>query len=117
VLSGYEPQMKRGDGQPYETLPVYMRNLERISRRSEKIGRAKLVSDEPAHVVWKERRPLVRRLLVSEDECVALAINPWQAEGATTRADVACGKSRHSVAMQGRSTTLVHIAGNRVQPY
>ena len=94
-----------------------MKNLERISRLSEKIGRAKLVIDEPAHVAWKERRPLVRRLLVSEDECLVLAINPWQAEGATTRADVACGKDRYPVAMQGRSTTLVHIAGNRVQSY
>jgi hypothetical protein len=116
VLWGYEPQLKRGYP-PYETLPIYIRNLERIARLSEKIGRAKLMLDEPAHVVWKERRPLVRRLLVSEDECLVLAINPWQAEGATTRADVACGKDRYPVAMQGRSTTLVHIAGNRAQSY
>ena len=116
VLWGYEPQLKR-EYPPYQTLPLYMKNLERIARLSEIIGRATVALDEPAHVAWKERRPLVRRLLVGEDECLILAINPWQSEGATTRADVACGKERYPVAMEGRSTTLVHIVDNRLQAY
>jgi hypothetical protein len=94
-----------------------MKNLERIAHLSEKIGRARLVIEEPAHVLWKERRPLVRRLLLSEDECLVVAINPWQPEGATTSTEVACGRFRHVVAMEGRHSMLVHIVGDRVQAY
>jgi hypothetical protein len=117
VLWGYEPQMTRGEGRPYETLPLYMKNLDRVARLSEKIGTATLVIDEPAHVLWKQRKSLVRRLVVSTDECIVLAINPWQAEEATTTVEVTCGPYRHVVSMQGRHSTLVHISGNRVQAY
>jgi len=42
----------------------------------ETIGSAELVVDEPALALWKEKRPLVRKLRVSEDEWYVLAIDP-----------------------------------------
>ena len=53
-----------------------MSSIGRISDLSAKIAAAKLMPDEPAHVLWKAKRPLIRRIRVSADEWIILAVNP-----------------------------------------
>lgn len=109
VLWGYEPQLKPGHGRPYERLPLFMQSLARVAFLSDKIGRGKLRLDPPAHVLWKRKAPLVRVVDVAAGECVAMAINPWQGDGAEAVANVDCGGKSHRIAMKGRHTTLAHI--------
>lgn len=114
TLWGYEPQLKPEDGPPYDQLPRFMRGLERVAGLSAKIGTAKLVFDDEAQALWKEKRPLIRRFVVSPSECVVMAINPWQGERDLSKAEVPCGRQKFSVAMTGKETTLVHIDGERI---
>lgn len=114
VLWGHEPRLKPGDGRPYRQLPLYMETLARVARLSKKIGEGKLVIDEPARALWKEKRPLIRRIEVAKDECVVLAINPWQSEPQNSTTDVLCGTKRHKLSMQGRHATLAHILGETI---
>lgn len=109
VLWGYEPHLKLGDGPPYVTLPLFMQSLNRVARLSDKISKAHLVIDEPASVLWTEKRPLIRRLIVSDEECIVMAINPWQAETDETQVPVRCGKITNQVTIKGRHTTLTKI--------
>jgi hypothetical protein len=53
-----------------------MSSIGRISDLSAKIAAAKLMPDEPAHVLWKAKRPLIRRIRVGADEWIILAVNP-----------------------------------------
>ena len=73
ALWGSEPKRQ---GQYYHTLPVFMSSIGRISDLSAKIAAAKLMPDEPAHVLWKAKRPLIRRIRVGADEWIILAVNP-----------------------------------------
>jgi hypothetical protein len=114
VLWGAEPQLKPGDGQPYKQLPLYMKTLERIAGLSDKISRGKLIIEEPANVLWKEHRPLVRRIEIGETECVTLAVNPWQNESDISGVDISCGGKSFRLQMQGRHVTLAHILGDVV---
>lgn len=114
VLWGYEPQLKPGMGRPYATLPLYMQTLARVAKLSDKIGGGKLEIDEPAHVLWNAKRPLIRRVVVSPTECVIMAINPWQGDDATSRASVTCGARAHEIQLDGRHTALIHIVGASV---
>ncbi|QQS55458.1 MAG: hypothetical protein IPM89_06605 [Candidatus Competibacteraceae bacterium] len=109
VLFGYEPQLKPGDGPPYARLSLFMQSLNRVANLSDKIGKARLVIDEPAHVLWKEKRPLIRQLIVNDGECIVMAINPWQEETAETNTPVRCGNTTFQVTMRGRHTTLTEI--------
>jgi hypothetical protein len=109
VLWGYEPQLKGEMGHAYQNLPLYMKSLGRIALLSDKIGQGKIQFDTPAHVLWKEKRPLVRRVDVSEGECVFLAINPWQGENDSSKAEASCGSDTVYLEMKGRKTTLALV--------
>jgi hypothetical protein len=74
-LALWSSEPKR-QGQYYHTLPVFMSSLGRISDLSAKIAAAKLMPDKTAHVFWKAKRPLIRRIRVSADEWIILAVNP-----------------------------------------
>ncbi len=112
ALWGSEPKRK---GQYYHTLPVFAKSLGRISDLSAKIAAAKLMPDEPVHVLWKARRPLVRRLRVSADEWIILAVNPWQAEDATSHVEVPLEKGPIKVELRGRHSEIFHCAGESVK--
>jgi hypothetical protein len=114
VLWGYEPQVKPGEELPYKTLPLYVKTLGRVAGLSEMIGRGRLLPDESAQQLWKQRRPLVRRIEVEPGECVVLALNPWQAAAGSTAVDVTCGDYRHQLVVKGMNATLAHIKANRV---
>ena len=112
ALWGSEP---RRQGQYYHTLPVFMNSLGRVSDLSEKIAAAKLMPDEPAHVLWKAKRPLIRRLRVSADEWIVLAVNPWQAEDAVSTVVVPLENGSVDLEVRGRHTEIFHCMGSNVK--
>ena len=111
VLWGWEPKRK---GQYYQTLPTFMDSLGRVSDLSERLSKAELVIDEPAHVLWKEKRPLVRKFKLSDDEWVVLAVNPWQAEDARSSVKAACGARTVELPLVGRHTGVFEVRGDQV---
>jgi len=111
VLWGSE---RKSTGQHYRMLPVFMNSLGRISDLSAKIAKAKLVIDEPAHVLWKEKRPLVRKLRVTPDEWIVMAVNPWQDEMEKKIINVQCAMRSVPLTLEGRHTGIFHIQGSRV---
>jgi hypothetical protein len=111
VLWGYE----RGQGQPFRSLPLFMNSLARISELSPRISKARLILDEPAHVLWNEKRPLQRKLKISASEWLVLAVNPWQDDDAHSEIRVTCGKRTFRLDLEGRHTDLFHIRGSRVE--
>jgi hypothetical protein len=111
VLWGWEPKRK---GQYYERLPLFMNSLGRVSDLSAKIAKAKRMPDEPAHVLWKEKRPLVRRLRVAAGEWIVLAVNPWQTEDARSTVTVNCDGKPFELLVEGRHAEVYHIQSGRV---
>ena len=119
VLWGWEPKSK--DQEIYKNLPVYMESLGRVADLSEKIAKAKPADDdELAHVLWKEKRPLLKRLQVKGsanewiDEWIVLAVNPWQAEDESSEMEITCGKKKYTLELQGRHCDIFHIIEGRV---
>jgi hypothetical protein len=106
VLFGWEPGRK---GQYYARLPVFMNSLRRVSDLAEKIARATPTLDPPATSLWWERRPLIRKLQVSSDECVFLASNPWQADTAKSVATSSCGNDAVRFELVGRHSQIYHF--------
>ncbi len=112
ALWGSEPKRQ---GQYYQTLPVFMTSLGRISDLSDKISAAQLMTDTPAHVLWNTKRPLIRRMRVTDDEWIILAVNPWQAEDAVSTVEVPMEKNRISVELRGRHTEIFHCVAENVK--
>ena len=111
VLWGWEPGRK---GQYYANLPLFAQSLGRISDLSERLAKAELVIDEPAHVLWKEKRPLVRKFKLSDDEWVVLAVNPWQADDARSSTRATCGTKTVELPLVGRHTGIFEVRGEQV---
>ena len=112
VLWGWEPKSK---GQYYQSLPGFMNSLGRVSDLAEKIGTAQLMPDEPAHKLWKEKRPLIRRLRVSADEWIVLAVNPWQSADVTSAENVELSERSVALELRGRHTEIYHCHGTNVK--
>ncbi|MBN9079797.1 MAG: hypothetical protein J0H84_26655 [Rhizobiales bacterium] len=106
VLWGYEPEVTGGDAPPNERLILFMRTLERIGKLSNKISSGQLQIAEPAHVLWRERQPLVRKLLISGGECAVMAIDHWQQDTENSTARVKCGSHTYEIQMRGKHTTI-----------
>jgi hypothetical protein len=113
VLWGWEP---KGRGQYYQTLPVFMNRLSQVANLSGKLSRATLVIDEPAAQLWREKRPLVRKLKLSTSEWLVMAVNPWQQEGDRSTVPVQCGDRWVQVSLSGQHTAVYHVQGNQVEP-
>lgn len=114
VLWGYEPTLMPGQGRPYERLPHFMQSLARVAKLSEKIGRGKIAFQTPAHVAWKQRLPLVRRVDVGAGECITMAINPWQSASARSSVEATCNGQTFEIPLVGRSTAIAHIQDGRL---
>jgi hypothetical protein len=118
VLWGHEMKRKPGAGHGYQHLALYMTTLARVASLSDKISRGRLIIDTPADVLWKARKPLVRRVELAgaggRPECVVLAINPWQSDTATSTTEVMCGVTSVKLTMAGRHTTLAHIVDGKL---
>jgi hypothetical protein len=111
VLWGYEPDATT---QPYHQLPEFMASVARVSQNSDKIGRAKLVQFVPAAVLWQQKKPLIRVLSISDDECIVMGINPWQAESDTSVTMVNCGGYTVAIPMRGRHTDMHRVYSGNV---
>lgn len=111
VLWGWEPGRK---GQYYANLPLFAQSLGRISDLSERLAKAELVIDEPAHVLWKEKRPLVRKFKLSDDQWVVFAVNPWQADDARSSTRATCGTKTVELPLVGRHTGIFEVRGGQV---
>jgi hypothetical protein len=112
ALWGSEPKRQ---GQYYQTLPVFMSSLGRISDLSVKIAGAKLMPDEPAHILWNAKRPLIRRMRVSAEEWIILAVNPWQAEDASSTVEVPLEHNHITVQLRGRHSEIFHCGPQGVR--
>jgi len=112
VLWGWEPE---GKGQYYHKLPLFMDSLGRVADLSEKISKAELVIEEAAHVLWREKRPLVRKFEVTENEWIVMATNPWQEPDAVTTIKVKCGRKSVKLAIHGRHTEIYHLEKDRLK--
>jgi hypothetical protein len=113
VLWGYEPQLRAGDPLPYDRLELFMKSLKRLEPISEKLGQAKLLIDKTAAAAWREQRPLIRRALVTNNECIVMAINPWQQETAKMTVSVRCGDREYPITMVGKRVSILHIYRNQ----
>lgn len=114
VLWGWEPG---STGQPYQRLPLFMDSLSRLSSLSAQLSTAAWEPDEPAHVLWKQKRPLVRRMRAGPREWIVLAIDPWQADADTKNIPVICGEETFSLPLNGRHTGIHHIRDGRVTSF
>lgn len=106
VLWGYEPGRK---GQYYETLPIFVKSLARVSALSEKISQGKIDLSVPAREFWWRKAPLVRRIDVAEDECIFMGANPWQAESGKSQVETMCGSRKVILKFRGKHTDLFHV--------
>jgi hypothetical protein len=111
VLWGWEPRRK---GQYYRNLPLFSESLGRVADLSDRLAKAELVIDELAHVLWKEKRPLVRKLKISGDEWAVLAVDPWQAEDARRNVSVRCGHDTVELPLVGRHTGIFLVRRGHV---
>lgn len=109
VVWGWEPGRQ---GQYYQNLPMFTQSLGRLSDLSERLAKAELVIDEPAHVLWKEKRPLVRKFKLSDQEWVVLAVNPWQPDGVQSELRVPCGSQSIALPVVGRHTAIFLVRGS-----
>ncbi len=117
VLWGHEVQIKSDETYPFDNLPLFVSHVKRVARLSDKIGRARLEIDTPAHVLWKSKRPLVRQMIVKEGECIVMAVNPWQSEQSESRQTIQCGTESAEVTMRGQRVTLLHINRRQLTEY
>jgi hypothetical protein len=74
-----------------------------------------VVIDVPAHTLWNQKRPLVRKLKLSEDEWVVMAVQPWQADSAKSTTSVRCGKSTVELPLVGRHTGVFLIRDGKIE--
>lgn len=117
VLWGYEPRVKTIKQQPYAQLPHFVGSLKRIAALSDKIGRGRLLIDQSAHEAWTAGAPLIRRIMTGEDECVVMAIDPWQGENEWSTRPVRCGGVNSQITVEGRRTTLAVLSKRGIQIY
>lgn len=115
VLWGHEPQLRPGDGRPYRQLPLFMKSLARVAGLSEQIGAGRLVIDEPAHDVWRSRKPLIRRVEVTKSECLFLVIDPVQDELATSTHPVTCDSRHFNLQTRGKHVTLARTVKDELE--
>lgn len=106
VLWGYEP---KSTGQPYNNLPVFVNSLGRVADLSAKIAKAELIIDRPAHELWRDRQPLIRKFKVSKDEWILMATNPWQSEQETMAVNAKCGVQSIKLEIRGKHTEIYHL--------
>ncbi|RVB80566.1 MULTISPECIES: hypothetical protein [unclassified Mesorhizobium] len=117
VLWGWEPQLKTGMQLPYQQLPQFVRSLRRVSALSEKISRGRLLIDRPAQTLWKAHQPLIRTVVIGKNECVIMAIDPWQQDNARMTHSVRCGEINAPIVIEGRQTTLALLNKQGLQTY
>jgi hypothetical protein len=106
VLWGWEPEK---DGPYYQRLPMFTNSLNRLADLSAKIAKAKLIIDRPAHELWREKLPLVRKLKVSNSEWVVMAAYPWQDARDRKIVRTTCGSKIIDLEIEGKHTEIYYL--------
>jgi hypothetical protein len=106
VLWGYEPREPR---QHYRMMPLFMDSLGRVADLSGRISAARPVIDEPAHLLWREKRPLVRKMRLADDEWLVMAVNPWQGEQDQCTVSATFEAKTVSLSLRGRHTDIFRV--------
>jgi hypothetical protein len=86
-----------------------------VSDLSDKLAQATLVDEEPVHVAWKEKRPLIRKMRVSEAEWLVLAAYPWQEETDAKNVTVTCGAAAVTLSIRGKHTEIYRVVKGLAQ--
>lgn len=115
VLWGYEPQVKTGDPLPYRELGTYVHAIARVAELSEFIGTGRLVIADSARLLWSQRKPIVRRIEMTDGRCVFMAMNPWQSDSTVSTISVTCSGRNVVLPVNGRHTTLALVRSDRVE--
>ncbi len=110
VLWGWEPE---GKAPYYRTLPLFLRSLGRVADLSDKLGRAEMISEEPVHLLWRAKRPLVRKLRVGPAEWLVLVAYPWQPEGEEKVVPLVLGSTEYRLTVRGKHTEIYHVVEGR----
>jgi hypothetical protein len=108
ALWGYEPDVSEDHGQPYAGMKIYIDSIRRVASLSHLIGRGTLEEGTPAHVLWKQRRPLVRVIDVDKSNCIVMAVNPWQSDHEETIQKARCGSEEFDVKIRGKHISIVY---------
>lgn len=106
VLWGWEPKT----GPTYTNLPLFMKSLERIARIAAPLSIATPDNAEPVHVLWKEKRPIVRTMRVSDTESYIAAVDPNQAENASSTVAFTCKSKPYTATLHGKHVALFRLA-------
>lgn len=109
VLWGWEP---KGSGPYYRQLPLFVQSLKRVADLSEKIAQAHPFNNEPVHVLWQTKKPLLRKLKISNTEWLILACNPWQRDDEECVLKVQCGAASFELPVKGKHSEIFHINGD-----
>ena len=91
VIWGWEPKQQ---GLTYQTLSLYMRSLKRLEPFSLDMTPDRLVMNEPAHLAWKAKRPLIREFRLSRTQSLVMVCYPWQEETEEMTVNFAMGTIR-----------------------
>jgi len=106
VLWGWEPKT----GPTYTNLPLFMKSLERVARIAAPLSVATPDNAEPVHVLWKEKRPIVRTMRVSDTESYIAAVDPNQAENASSKVTFTCKSKPYTATLHGKHVALFRLA-------
>ena len=106
MLWGWEPKT----GPTYTNLPLFMKSLERIARIAAPLSIATPDNAEPVHVLWKEKRPIVRTMRVSDTESYIAAVDPNQAENASSTVAFTCKSKPYTATLHGKHVALFRLA-------
>ena len=106
VIWGWEPKEK---GLTYRTLSHYMRSLKRLEPFSMYMTPDKLVINEPAHVSWNAKRPLIREFRFSSTQSLVMICYPWQEEDETKTVNFEHGNDTFPLIVRGRHTELFYL--------
>lgn len=103
--------------QPYRHLRSYIEGLSRISALSDQIVAAKVDFGNASLSLWREKRPLIRKMTVNADECIIFGVNPWQPHNASSSLTVSCGAYKFRTTMHGRHAELLYVRNRQVFAY
>jgi hypothetical protein len=106
TLWGWEP---KSPGPAFQKMPLFTDRLSEISALSDRISSAELIIDEPVHILWRAKKPLVRKLKVSQTEWIIMAVYPWQKAEDIKNVNVRCGDRVVQLEILGKHTEIYHL--------
>ena len=69
----------------------------------------RLVLNEPAHLAWKAKRPLIREFRLSRTQSLVMVCYPWQEETEEMTVNFDHGDDTFPLTIRGRHTELFYL--------